>query len=425
MKMYYVIVIFCLIGFVFSPQQIYSQQSRAGQEEGKTEFPIYFSLKDSSILSPVRSQPTGGCWASSAMITIESAWRKENAGDFVLSDKNLQLFHGFSENRNTFGNHYMATAYFSRWSGPVIRSPESDTTKAFVTDLPYRLTEARYLSSDPKIIKKTILEFGPVYSMMYFSTKTGLDTIRNIYYSKEAKINHAVVLCGWNDTLKTLSGEGVWIAQNSLGVKFADGGFFYIPYQDKNFLQYNSIWPQWEANNTDAKLYFYDTLGSFSSYGFDDSVCYGLVKYTAEFDGKLTKAASFVDEPNTTIKFTVFEKFNEKTSELTGNVGSTTEYFCSDAGYYTIEFFNEIPLKQGQDFFIMASYSTPAGDTIPLPYEAYIKDYSNPHIQTGKCWINPDFKKWPTTWYPCGTDSPFPVLNFDLCIRAYVIKQEK
>ena len=397
------------------------QMLQKGTEGDQSELPQYFSLRNSGFLSPVRSQPTGGCWASSALISIESAWRKSGEGDFLLSDKNLQLFHGFSQNRNTYGNHYMVTAYLSRWSGPVLYSPFADSMPASPEDLPIHITEARYLANNPPIIKEALMNLGPVYSMMYFR-KSGLDTLNAIYYAPQSKINHAVALVGWNDTLKTREGQGAWIAQNSLGVDFADSGFFYIPYQDKNILEYNAVWPKWERNLNHSKLYYYDTLGSFDSYGFGDSVCFGLVKFTCEKTGKLTRVASFINKPNSTIQFSVFEKFDENKHVLSGEIGQTARSDLRDAGYYTLDLNQEVALNAGQDFYVMARYCTPA-DTLPLPVESYIRDYADPHIQSGKCWINPDYDKWPTSWYACGKDVEYSFLNFDLNIRAIVMEE--
>jgi len=71
----------------------------------------------------------------------------------------------------------------------------------------------------------------------------------------------------------------------------------------------------------------------------------------------------------------------------------------------------------------MMQYITP-NDTLPLPVEKYIKGYSDPHVTDGKCWVNPNFDKWPNTWYKCGPTSKWKVLNFDLCIKAYCIKKD-
>ncbi len=257
--------------------------------------PVAFDLRNSTILSPVRTQPNGGCWASASNATLESWLRHAGAGDFVFSDINLQLFNNFKEERNTYGNHLMATAYYSRFSGPVDKKQDLDSISFVKAPVPYFITDARFLPNDPDLVKQTIMNFGAVYSMMYFK-RVEIDSISSIYYTDKENINHVVSLVGWNDTLFTKKGRGVWIAQNSLGSGFGDGGFFYIPFQDKNILNYNAVWTKWLSGEKNNELYYIDTLGSFNGYGFDDTLCYGMVEFTAEHDGSINKIASWVSE---------------------------------------------------------------------------------------------------------------------------------
>ncbi|MCB0806927.1 MAG: hypothetical protein KDC05_14105, partial [Bacteroidales bacterium] len=247
----------------------------------KTELPIAFDLRETGMLSPVRVQPSGGCWISASNASIESFWRKSGKEGIRLSDKNPLLYSGFDESRKSNGNHFMVTAVYSRRDGPLPYNPEMDTLPQKNPVLPAVLTDARYLPDSAELIKSVIRDFGGVYSMMYHSKNKGLDTITDIYYAPKKKINHVVCLVGWNDTLETQWGRGVWIAQNSLGTRYADGGFIYIPYQDELILTENACWPGWTDYNPNTQLYYYDTLGSQRSYGFDNPLSYGMVKYTA------------------------------------------------------------------------------------------------------------------------------------------------
>lgn len=58
-------------------------------------FLIEYDLRGTGRLSPVKAQPSGGCWASASMGAIESVWRTYSFGKYTLSDKNLQLYNGF------------------------------------------------------------------------------------------------------------------------------------------------------------------------------------------------------------------------------------------------------------------------------------------------------------------------------------------
>jgi C1A family cysteine protease len=388
-----------------------------------TELPKYFNLRNTGRLGAVKTQPNGGCWASAAIGSVESVWRTFGYGDEVLSDINLKLFHGFVPERSSNGNHYMATAYFSRRSGPLFKGQDNDSIYRPSPVTVQYITDARYLPNDPELVKKTITQFGAVYSMTYHHKKN-LDTLTNIYYTLTKKINHAVLLVGWNDTLITRTGKGAWIAQNSLGPNYGDNGFFYIPYQDPNILEYNAIWPDWIPCEESSRIYYYDTLGSFHSYGFGDTICFGLVKFVAEKDIEVTKVATHINSSGTKIYSEIYDNFNATDGVLSGLFSASKPFRCLFAGYYTIDLADPVKIKKGEDFYVLMSYIHPT-DTMPLPVENYIKGYSEPHITAKKCWVNPDYNRWPTTWYECGTESAFPSLNFDLCIRVYCLEIKK
>ncbi|MEZ5082673.1 MAG: lectin like domain-containing protein [Bacteroidales bacterium] len=383
------------------------------------DIPMVFDLRNSDILSPVRSQPGGGCWATASNTTVESWWRKSGFNTQPLSDRNLQLFHGFEENRNTYGNHFMSTAYYSRGSGPINQNPDTDTIPFVIAEILFRNTQARYLPNNPELIKKIIFTLGPVYTMLYFR-KADTDTISHIHYSNKEKINHALSLVGWNDTLATEKGKGVWIAQNSLSVAFGDSGFVYIPYQDKNILEHNAIWPGWEPYNPNQQIYYYDTLGPIHSYGFDSPVCYGLTKFTAQKKGRIEQVSSFAHFPDTYIQAHVYRSFDEKEKLLSGLLSESKEKHCPFSGYYTFDLSTPVYLEKDENFYVLVKYFVP-DENMPMPVEQYLEGYADPHITTGNSWINPDIEQWPNAWYEVGANSSFIYLNFDLCIRAILI----
>jgi len=381
--------------------------------------PEVFDLRNFDRLSKMKVQPAGGCWASSAVASVESFRKSAGIQDAIFSDIHLKLFHGFDSARSTSGNHYMATAYFSRGNGPLIKNPETDSIYNPQPEIYSYITDVRYLPNNPSIVKQVIMDYGAVFSMMYFRRQY-IDSTSFVFYTPYEKINHVVILIGWNDTLKTKNGEGVWIAQNSLGADFGDRGFFYIPYQDPNILNHNAVWPKWMDYNKDVKLYYYDTLGSYYSYGFRDTICYGLVKFEAEEDIQLSKIGTSVNFGFSKIYGEVFQKFDTASKELSGYLGNIDSIICRFPGYYTLDLNQDINIRKGEDFYIMMRYVTP-NDTLPLPIETFIENYSDPHIIQGKCWINPNYEKWPATWYECGPGSKYTTLNFDLCIKVYCL----
>ncbi len=382
-------------------------------------FPIEYDLRDYGRVSPVKAQPSGGCWASASMGAIESVWRTYAFGKYNLSDVNLQLYNGFDSLRRTNGNHYMATAYFARGSGPLLKNKESDSisfpgqlTAAYITD-------ARYLPNDPTLIKQTIMDYGAVYSMLYYKIDF-LDTLTFTYYTEVEKINHAVDLVGWNDTLQTKAGRGAWIAQNSMGKKFGDKGFFYVSYADKNILNHNAVWPKWIPYDSTSSIYYYDTLGATIPFGYHDTICCGLVKYTAKEDLLIEKIGTSITTAGTKVTTHVFGNFKKSSKRLSRQKAVIEEKECEMAGYYSFELEESVFVKEGEDFYIMMQYVTP-NDSFPLPTEKLLKNYADPHITNGKCWVNANVNRWPNAWNECGAGVEHETLRFDLCIKAYCV----
>ncbi len=375
-------------------------------------------MRNTGRISAVKTQPDGGCWATATMASVESLFRTFGYGDYDLSAMNLKLFHGFDSTRSTNGNHYMATAYFSRGSGPVIRSPETDSLQT-ATPVAY-ITDARFLPDDPELIKNVIMEFGAVYSMMHF-VRSETDSVTTVYYTDKEKINHAVNLVGWNDTMVTKTGCGAWITQNTLGIKFGDSGFFYIPYGDPNILKYNAIWNRWIPHDPESIIYFYDTLGSYSSYGYNDSLIYALVKYTAGSDCRITKIGTSINHPNTRIFTEIYRGFDKSTGALSGKLSVIPEKNCRYPGYYTFDLKEPVSLKMGEEFHILMRYIAPV-ESMPMPVEKYIEGYSDPVLTAGKCYINHDISRWPEAWYETGANSEYDFLRFNLCIKAYCVE---
>jgi len=383
------------------------------------QLPVNFDLRESGRLSPIKTQPDGGCWTSATMASVESLFRTFGYGKFELSDINLKLCHCFDPERSSNGNHFMATAYFSRGAGPLPKAPETDSLCDLTPQTTAYITDARFLPDNPSLIKKVIMNFGAVYSMMYFN-KNELDTVSNVYYAKSRKINHVIDIIGWNDTINTITGKGVWIAQNSLGIKFGDSGFFYIPYDDPNILQYNAIWNKWIAYDSLLQIYYYDTLGSYRSYGYNDSLIYGLIKFTAGSDCEIIKIGTSVNHPDTRIYTEIYTGFNKKTGKLTGKSAIISEKNCKYPGYYSFDLENPVSLTKGEDFYILMRYIVP-GVSMPMPVEQYVEGYGNPELTSKKCWINHNIEQWPDAWYETGAESEFEFLKFNLCIKAYCV----
>lgn len=390
----------------------------------RKHLPMVYDLRNTGRLPLVKAQPPAGCWASAANGSLESFWYTAGYKPGVISDINLKICNGFVKDRSKYGNQHMATAYYTSLRGPVEKGSCCDSVCYDRSKLLTWVTDARFLPPDPRLIKQVVMEYGAVYSMMYYKDQF-LDSLNHCYYyDGNYKINHSVIIAGWNDTMKTAGGKGAWIVQNSRSKNFGDKGFFYVSYQDKAFLSESAVWPGWEKADPKTELFMYDTLGSFFSYGFRDSVCCGLVKFVPGTDVALTDVATWINFAGTKVTFEIYNDFDPSKGILSNVLLSSFTKKCRFPGYYTFALPAMINIGKGNDFYIMARYVT-AADTTPMPVETYIKGYSYPHIVTKKCWVSPDNIKWPTTWYEAGTESPWVHLHFDLCIRAIGIGKKE
>ncbi|MBN3034030.1 MAG: hypothetical protein JW861_00440 [Bacteroidales bacterium] len=387
-------------------------------DTGTIRLPWLYDMRNGGCLTPVRVHSPSTCWASAAMTVLESSLCKALGEAGTFSEYHLIDHHGFDPGRTSSGNHYMVTAYLARHSGPLICQPEDGTPEIPNSCLPVTYTQARYLPGERSLIKRMLMTCGPVFSMMYFKDAY-FDTTTHVYcYSGLSRINHAVAIAGWNDTLVTRCGQGAWIVQNSKGVLFGEEGFFYVAYQDSSFLRYNAIWPGWIRSGDDLRVLYYDTLGAYRGLGFDGPDGTGLVRFTAENDLRLVRVGTFVNHPDTRLEIQVLAAFPdslEPYSRLTG----IPDTICSFAGYYSFPLPDHVKLKTGEDFYILIRYSC-EGQTLPIPVETHVSGYSDPLMAEDRCWVGPDHRKWPGIWHPCGKNSLMQSLEVNLCIKAYV-----
>ena len=76
-------------------------------------------------------------------------------------------------------------------------------------------------------IKYAIKKYGPIASSVAVDSHFKYYKKGIFNHSNKLKVNHAVILAGWDDTL----GEsGCWILKNSWGPRWGENGFMYIEY---------------------------------------------------------------------------------------------------------------------------------------------------------------------------------------------------
>ncbi len=227
-----------------------------------------------SLLTSVKDQGNcGSCWTFAALGSIESRWKILGNGDTDLSEDNLNNCHGFEWAPCDGGNLDIAAAYLSRKSGPLSEADDPYTAtpgscpsgfleQAYVTDIVY-------LPNDRNTIKQALIDYGALYTNMYFRNLSYNSSNKTYYYNGTSITNHAVLLVGWDNNKSTAGGTGAWIIKNSWGSGWGESGYFYISYNDTKVNTSVGYFPNRIDYNADANLYSIDELGCVSGFGYD------------------------------------------------------------------------------------------------------------------------------------------------------------
>ncbi|MDD5572079.1 MAG: lectin like domain-containing protein, partial [Bacteroidales bacterium] len=231
------------------------------------------------------------------------------------------------------------------------------------------------------------------------------------YYDKtDSTTNHIVLIVGWDDNKVTLApSPGAWIIKNSFGTVFGDKGYFYVSYQDTRINSSAAFFPNRIPVTANTVLYCYDKLGWVQSYGYSATIAYGLSKFSAASSQKLTKIGTYVGVANGTVDVEVYGTYSG--GVLSNLLGTITTKTCTLPGHYYFDLPTPINITGGSDFYVKVKYYTPAYNW-PVPVESIYSGFSNPTIETGKCWISNNG----TSWAAVGTGTSGV---YDMTIKAY------
>ncbi len=384
-------------------------------------YPNSFDLRSTNNVTHLKNQGScGSCWAFATMGAIESEWKVAGYGTFDLSENSLIHGSKFLYSPCEGGDINMSIAYLSRMAGPInsVSDPYNPSGNYYISNVPpiAYVSDVRFIkwrsNSGIKILKQAIIDHGGLYTTMRWEDGSYNSTNYTYYYNGIKAPNHAVVIVGWDNSIHTAIGDGAWIIKNSWA-NFGDNGYFYVSYLDNRILSDAAAYfPNRISYNSNAVLYEYDELGATRYRGFNSSIAYGLVKFTATCSMQLSKISTWIVSENTTVDIEVYADFDG--NSLSNLITSLYNKTCENPGYYTFDLPIQTTINKGQNFFIKIKYNAPYTQQ-PLPCEEAIPNYANPSIETGKCWVSADGKSWTGTGI--GTNE-----KYDLCIKAYTIK---
>jgi len=306
------------------------------------------------------------------------------------------------------------------------------------------------------LIKQHIKEDGAVTATFYADSMAGLTQngeYRSIYFNNEKNAyyytnilpaNHAVTIVGWDDDYKkeNFSSEvrqpihdGAYIVLNSWGPQFADGGYFYVSYDDavieQSICSINEIEEISEEDN--KKLYEYDQLGmNYAIYSLDEEntkfLDSGYAANVYSRDNFNSSKYEYLTEVGVFLQKTEgVEVYVNAINDDFNNCVKVASYIGSNAletGYHTIKLNSPILLK-GNKFTIKIKYTNSDVTTIPLECnfddsqlsDNQISMYSKAKSNKGESFVSMDGTKW-TDLFDYKLNANTTLKNTNACIKA-------
>lgn len=343
--------------------------------------PTRYDLREKERMSVVKNQGSyGTCWAFAATSALESALLPEE--NELFSVDHMSMSNSFDADQYEGGEYTMGMAYLAAWQGPVYESddPYGDGKTDGSLKPVKHVQEMRVIDGkDYEAIKEAVFKYGGVTTSLYSTIRSSQGdseyykrSTNSYCYIGTEKPNHDVLIIGWDDNYPkenfsvNLEGDGAFICQNSWGDSFGDNGVFYVSYYDTNVGTHNVVYTRIEDTDNYDNIYQSDLCGWRGNLGFEKEEIYGANVFTAEKDEMVAAVGFYATSADTEYEVYIVNDFQNEASLTTRTqVASGT---LEQAGYYTIDFDQEISVKAGEKFAVMLYLKTP-GSQYPLAIE--------------------------------------------------------
>ena len=210
--------------------------------------------------------------------------------------------------------------------------------------------------TDNDDIKKAIMTYGAV-----FTTILAKFDARGYQYYQSSSVDHAIVIVGWDDDLvfSGAPGKGGWIIKNSWGANWGNQGYGYVSYYDTTCVPIGKTDSAFTFILNDTikfdKNYQYDIQGKTDFFlNSSSTVLYKNVFKST--DDEYLAAVSTIFEKETYYEFKIY---------VNGELKTTQSGF-TNAGYYTFNLKQMIPLNVGDVFEIVFNITVDGDAGVPI-----------------------------------------------------------
>lgn len=417
-----------LLGYVPPPVDM-SHVRGVIDEAVNTDYPARFDLREQNLVTAVKEQdPYPTCWVFAAFASLESCMLPDEVHDF--SEWHVIDYHGFDYGVQGGGNSWITSAYLTGWSGPVNERWYPYPTEPGLTGgagdpnadhpLAKHVQQVIFLPErtgplDNNTIKYFLMNHGPVDFAMHFGFEDYNDINHTIYDSIDPGQNHRLVMVGWDDHfskerfIHTPPGDGAFIARNSWGADWGEGGYCYISYYDPSLEEFTSF-NNAEAINNYETIYQHDPLGRTGSWG--DSGSAGANVFVATHRRSLEAVGFYTNDANTQFNIRVFKNLDPAAGDPTaGTLAITQGGTYVYPGYYTVELNQLVPLERGEVFSVAVQWITPNHNhSVPIERQIYWHS-SRASANAGESYVSLDGVSW--------QDLALMETNSNVCIKAY------